>query len=81
MVMAIACRYQKLLPAEAMNGTTINAAHAIGLGDRFGSIEAGKDADLVFLNAYDYREACYEFGGTLVRSVVKRGQEVYNKVT
>ncbi|PYS99055.1 MAG: imidazolonepropionase [Acidobacteria bacterium] len=79
MVMAIACRYQKLLPAEAMNAATINAAHAIGLGERFGSIEIGKEADLVFLDAADYREVCYEFGGTLVSKVVKGGREVYNK--
>ncbi|MEP6789691.1 MAG: imidazolonepropionase, partial [Acidobacteriota bacterium] len=45
MAMAIACRYQKLLPAEAMNAATINAACAVGLGDKVGSIEIGKLAD------------------------------------
>lgn len=77
MSMAIACRYQKLLPAESMNAGTINAAHSIGLGDRFGSIEAGKIADMVFLASDDYRLAAYEFGSSLVAGVIKSGKLVY----
>ncbi len=77
MAMAIACRYQKLLPAEAMNAATINAAHSIRLNDRVGSIEVGKIADLVFLNTDDYRLASYEFGVSLVSRVIKSGKFVY----
>ena len=73
MSMAIACRYQKLLPAEAMNAATINAAHGIGLGDRFGSIEVGKYADLILTDVTDYREVSYEFGNVPVSLVIKRG--------
>lgn len=76
LVMAIACRYQKLLPAEALNASTINAAHAVGLGDRLGSLETGKQADLLLVNAPDYRHLAYQFGGNLVERVVKRGQVV-----
>jgi imidazolonepropionase len=73
MTMSIACRYQKLLPAEAFNAATINAAFAIGQGHRAGSIEEGKRADLIVFNTIDYREIAYEFGGELVSRVVKRG--------
>lgn len=76
MAMAIACRYQKLLPAEAFNAATINAAFAIGQGQRAGSIEEGKRADLVFFDSKDYREIAYEFGGDLVTRVIKRGENI-----
>lgn len=74
LAMAIACRYQKLLPAEALNAVTINAAHAVGLGDRIGSIEPGKQADLLIVDAPDYRWLAYEFGGNRVERVIKRGR-------
>jgi imidazolonepropionase len=76
LVMAIACRYQRLLPAEALNASTVNAAYAIGLGNRVGSLEAGKQADLLVLDAPDYRHLAYQFGLNLVERVVKRGQVV-----
>ena len=76
MAMAIACRYQKLLPSEAINAATINAAHAIKLGDKVGSIEVGKQADLLIVDSTDYRQIAYEFGGNLVRTVISKGTVV-----
>lgn len=77
LAMAIACRYQKLLPAEAMNAATINAAFAIGLERHVGSIEVGKLADLLMVAADDYRQIAYEFGGNLISgSVFKHGELV-----
>ncbi|MFN6963975.1 MAG: imidazolonepropionase [Pyrinomonadaceae bacterium] len=79
MAMAIACRYQRLLPAEALTAATINAAHAIGLGERLGSIEPGKRADLVILDRPDHREAAYEFGVSPAATVIKSGKIVFRK--
>jgi len=79
MAMAIAARYQKLLPAECLNAATINAAHAIVMGDRVGSIEVGKRADLLILDTKDYRQLIYEFGGNLVSRVFKSGREVVSR--
>jgi imidazolonepropionase len=82
LVMAIACRYQRLLPAEALNAVTINAAHALGLADRIGSIEVGKRADLLLLKAADYRSLAYVFGGRSVCNVdnVKNVTNVTNVI-
>lgn len=76
MAMAISCRYQKLLPSEALNAATINAAYAIGLGDMVGSIEVGKRADLAIFETVDYRQISYEFGGDLVSAVFCGGTSV-----
>ena len=76
LVMAIACRYQRLLPAEALNACTINAAHALALGDRIGSLEAGKQADVLILKEGDYRHLAYFFGDNPVETVIKRGSLV-----
>lgn len=76
MAMAIACRYQKLLPSEALNAATLNAAFAIGLGESHGSIETGKQADLQIIDCMDHRLLAYEFGGNLVARVIKSGREI-----
>jgi imidazolonepropionase len=76
LVMALACRYQKLLPAAALNAVTVNAAHAVGLGDRIGTLEPGKQADILVVAAPDYRHLAYQFGGNLVSRVIKRGKVV-----
>jgi imidazolonepropionase len=79
MAMAIACRYQKLLPSEAVCATTVNAAFGIGVQSTHGSIEVGKNADLIIIDAADYRQIAYEFGGNLVDRVIKCGVDVWNR--
>jgi imidazolonepropionase len=74
LVMALATRYQRLLPAEAVNAATLNAAFGVGLAHRVGSLTPGKQADLLLLNCTDYRQLAYQFGGNLVEGVVKNGR-------
>ncbi len=76
MVMAIAARYQRLLPAEALNAATINAAYAVGLGEEVGSLQPGKRADILILNVRDYRHLAYAFGVNPVATVIKAGAVV-----
>ena len=72
-VIALACRYLQLTPAQAIAAATINAAAAIGRADRIGSLEAGKQADLLVLAVADYRQLGYRFGTNLVKTVIKKG--------
>jgi imidazolonepropionase len=78
MVIALACRYMRLTPAQALAAATINAACALGLGDRVGSLEPGKQADVLVLDVPDYRHLGYRYGTNLVAQVVKRGQVAGN---
>jgi len=73
-IMALACRYLKLTPAQALAAATINAAHAIGRGGSIGSLEIGKQADVLIMDVRDYRSIGYRYGTNLVRSVIKRGK-------
>ena len=73
-VIALACRTMGLTPAQAIAASTINSAHAIRRADIIGSIEEGKQADLLILNVPDYRHLGYRFGTNLVRQVIKRGR-------
>jgi len=70
---ALACRYLKLTPAQAIAAATINAAAAIARQNRIGSIEPGKQADLLILEPADYRHLGYRFGTNLVHTVIKKG--------
>ncbi len=74
--LAMACRYQKMMPSEAFNAATINAAFAVGLGQTHGSLEAGKKADLIIFETRDHREIVYEFGGNFAAAVIKNGRVV-----
>ncbi len=75
-VIALACRAMRLTPAQAIAAATINAAAAIARAGRIGSLEAGKQADLLVLNVPDYRHLGYRFGANLVQTVIKKGKVV-----
>jgi imidazolonepropionase len=71
---ALACRYMKLTPAQAIAAATINSAAAVKMADRVGSLEVGKQADVLILKVPDYRHLGYRFGTNLVDTVVKKGR-------
>ncbi len=73
-VITLACRFLGMTPAQAIAAATINAAQAIQRADHIGSLEPGKQADLLILGVPDYRHLGYRFGSNLVRQVVKRGR-------
>ena len=74
MTIALACRYMKLTPAQAIAAATINAAAAIGRADTIGSLESGKQADLLILDIPDYRHLGYRYGTNLVDTIIKNGE-------
>lgn len=71
--LALACRYLRLTPAQAIAAATINGAAAVNQASTIGSIEIGKQADLLILDVNDYRHLGYRFGTNLVRTVFKKG--------
>jgi imidazolonepropionase len=79
MVLSIACAQMRMKPAEAITAATFNGACALGVQDRAGSLEYGKQADLVLFDATDYREIPYYFGVNLVHTVVKRGEIIWRR--
>ncbi len=78
-ILALACRYEKLTPAEAIVAATINAAASLGIADRVGSLEPGKIADVLIANVPDYRHLAYRFGANPVETVIKRGRVVVER--
>jgi imidazolonepropionase len=79
LVMTVACLQLRLTPAEALAAVTINAARAVGRADDIGSLEVGKQADLVVWGVPAVDQIPYWLGADLVRWVVKRGRIVLNR--
>lgn len=71
--------YMNLSCEEILNAMTINAAVAIGLDKKIGSIEIGKQADIVILDYPSYTFIPYHLGVNSVKMVLKKGQIVYQK--
>lgn len=75
-VLSLACTHMMMTPAEAIAAATINGAHALRLGERKGSLEPGKDADLAIFSVDDYREIPYWMAGNRCAAVVAAGMTV-----
>ncbi|MNI37803.1 Imidazolonepropionase [compost metagenome] len=74
--MNLACLTMRMTPAEVLAACTINAAHAIGRAAAIGSIEVGKQADLVLFDAPNYLYLQYHYAVNLVDTVFKKGEAV-----
>jgi imidazolonepropionase len=73
-ILALACRKMGLTPAQVIAAATINAAAALQRQDTLGSIEPGKQADLLILDVNHYQHLGYRFGTNLVSHVIKQGR-------
>jgi imidazolonepropionase len=76
---SLACTQLHLSPAEALTAVTLNAAHVLGAGGRAGRIAPGLAADLVLLDAPDWRYLAYHLAGDIVDTVVKDGRIAYRR--
>ena len=76
LMLNMACTFFRITPEEALAGVTINGARALGLDDRIGTLEPGKDADFVVWDVTEPAELAYNIGLNPCRQVVKKGESV-----
>jgi imidazolonepropionase len=79
LITTIACTQMRMTPAEAILGITLHAARALRKEKEIGTLEPGKQADLVILDIPDYRHLSYHFGVNHVWKVVKKGKIVWER--
>lgn len=79
LLLALAVLEMRLTPAEAITALTLNAAAAVNRADRLGSLEPGKQADIVLLDQPSHLFLFYHIGINCVEQVLKRGQVVWRK--
>ena len=79
MMMTLACLHLRLTPAEALVAATLHAAQALAMGNQIGSLEVGKQADVVIWNAEAVEEIPYHFAINLVHRVIKKGRLVCSR--
>ena len=78
-VMSLACTQMKLAPEEALVAATANAAHVLDRAGRVGRLEPGLDADVVLLDASDWRHVAYHLAGDLVVTVIEHGAVAFRR--
>jgi len=79
LVVAMACHFMRMTPAEAVTAATINAAHAVCRADDLGSLEVGKRADVAIFNAPNHKFLGYSTGVNLVEKMLKNGRLVIDR--
>jgi len=77
MIMTLACLHLRMTPAETLVAATLHAAQALAMGNRIGSLEVGKQADMVIWNAERVEEIPYHFAVNLVQQVIKKGRVIW----
>ena len=80
-ILSLACSAMRLTPAEAISAATINAAYSLRRAHRLGSLEAGKQADLIVMDVDDYRKVPYYFAWNHCVMTVKRGCVIYSRAS
>jgi imidazolonepropionase len=79
LTISLACYQMRMTPAEAITAATVNAAASLGLEKRIGTLERGKRADLLVIDAPSYSHLPYRLGANLCSVVVKDGKTIWEK--
>ncbi len=80
MIISIACSQMRMTPGEAITASTINGAYALDMGDRTGSLEVGKQADILIMDIPSYQYIPYHIGSNVVETVIKKGVIIHNNI-
>ena len=79
LVASLACTQMHLAPAETLAACTVNAAHVLARADRKGRLTPGYDADVVLIDAPDWRYLAYHLAGDVVAAVIEDGEAVWRR--
>ena len=79
LVLSLACTQMKLAPEEALVAATANAAHVLDRADRIGRLHPGFAADVVLLDAPDWRHVAYHLAGDVVHTVIESGAVAFRR--